>query len=401
MKILIVHNHYQQVGGEHVAIQVQMALLREYGHTLIPYMRESNEINQYGLIRKALFFPNTFFSRRTYREIRALVERERPDIAHVHNVFPLISPAAYHALHDAGVPIVQTLHNFRLMCSNALFYTHNQICERCKGGNTLHAIRLKCYRQSTLLSALYATTIGLHRRFGTWGLIDRFIALTEFTQQKMLESGLAPHHKIAVLGNTLTEPLPKPGSFEAREPYFVFLGRLSHEKGVDILLDAMQGIEGITLKILGSGPQRPQLEAQIERLGLRHVEFLDHIVGEEKWHILRQATALVLPSVCYEQFPFTALESLTVGTPVVASNIGGLPYIVDDGKTGLLFEAGNSNDLHNKLLWIIEHQQEALEMGRRGVQAARKRWSAMAHYDGLMKIYQDVIESRATEIHLS
>jgi len=159
VKILIVHNHYQQPGGEQMAVEAQVSLLRERGHRVILYMRNNAEIERYGLWQKVIFFPKTIFSRRTYREIRALVMRERPDVAHVHNVFPLISPSVYWALKDSGVPVIQTVHNFRFLCPNALFYTHGRICERCKYGNTLHAVRWKCYRQSYILSTLYASLL--------------------------------------------------------------------------------------------------------------------------------------------------------------------------------------------------------------------------------------------------
>ena len=184
MKILLVHNNYQQVGGEKAAVESQIELLRRHQHQVLPFIKESLDIKGYRLAAKIALLPRTFYSRQAYHQVRSLVKQERPDLAHVHNVFPLISPSVYRALAAAGVPIIQTVHNFRFLCPNALFYTHGQICERCKHGQTLHAVHLKCYRQSYLLSALYALTIGLHRRWGTFQRIDQFIALTNFTAQK-------------------------------------------------------------------------------------------------------------------------------------------------------------------------------------------------------------------------
>jgi glycosyltransferase involved in cell wall biosynthesis len=390
VKILIVHNHYQQPSGEQMAVEAQVSLLRERGHRVILYMRSNAEIERYGLWQKVIFFPKTIFSRRTYREIRALVMRERPDVAHVHNVFPLISPSVYWALKDSGVPVIQTVHNFRFLCPNALFYTHGRICERCKYGNTLHAVRWKCYRQSYILSGLYAFTIGLHRRAGTFNLIDQFIALTEFTAQKLVESRLTTQDKISVLGNFLPDPLPAPGSFDKREPYVVYLGRLSPEKGVEILLDAVTGLPDLRVKIAGDGPQTGVLQTIARQQGLQQVEFLGRVAGEEKWGLLRHATAVVVPSVCYEAFPFVVLESLAAGTPVVASNLGSLPYVVEDGKSGLLFRAGDSQDLREKLAWLVQHPSEALQMGRYGRQVVEKRFSASAHYEELMQIYSSL-----------
>ena len=390
IRILVIHNHYQQLGGEQVAVEAQVSLLRERGHEVILYTRDNTEIEHYELSQKVSFFPKTIFSRRTYREIQALVARQRPDVAHVHNVFPLISPSVYRALKDSRVPVVQTVHNFRFLCPNALFYRHGRICERCKYGNTLHAVRWKCYRQSYLLSGLYALTIGLHRRAGTLNLIDRFIALTEFTAQKLVESGLTTQDKISVLGNFLPNPLPSPGSFETREPYVVYLGRLSPEKGVEVLLDAVTGLPDLRVRIAGDGPQFGVLRAIARQRGLQQVEFLGRVVGEEKWELLRHATAVAVPSVWYEIFPFAVLESLAAGTPVVASNLGSLPYVVEDGKSGLLFRAGDSQDLREKLAWLVQHPAEALQMGRYGRQVVEKKYSAEAHYDKLMEIYAEV-----------
>ena len=392
MKILIVHNHYQQPGGEQMAVEAQVSLLRERGHSVILYMRNNAEIERYGLWQKVIFFPKTIFSRRTYREIRALVMRERPDVAHVHNVFPLISPSVYWALKDSGVPVIQTVHNFRFLCPNALFYTHGRICERCKYGNTLHAVRWKCYRQSYILSTLYALTVGLHRRAGTFNLIDQFIALTEFTAQKLVESRLTTQDKISVLGNFLPDPLPAPGSFDKREPYVVYLGRLASEKGVEILLDAVTGLPDLRVKIAGDGPQTGVLQTIARQQGLQQVEFLGRVVGDEKWELLRNATAVVVPSVCYEAFPFAPLESMGVGTPVLASDLGSLLYVVEDGKSGLLFRAGDSQDLREKLAWLVQHPAEALKMGRYGRQSVEVRYSASAHYEDLMRIYQEFVK---------
>jgi len=390
VRILLLHNQYQQPGGEQVAVEAQVSLLRERSHKVLLYTRHNAEIERYGLLQKAAFFPAAVFSRCTYHEIRTVVARERPDVAHVHNVFPLISPSVYRALKDSGVPVVQTVHNFRFLCPNALFYTHGRICERCKYGNTLHAVQWRCYRQSYLLSGLYALTIGLHRRAGTFNLIDRFIALTEFTAQKLVESGLKTQDKISVLGNFLPDPLPSPGSFEERESYVVYLGRLSPEKGVEVLLNAVTGLPELRVKIAGDGPRSGALQAIAQQRGLPQVEFLGRVVGEEKWELLRHATAAVVPSVWYEAFPFAALESLAAGTPVVASNLGSLPYVVEDKKSGLLFQAGNSQDLREKLAWLVQHPAEALQMGRYGRQSVEKKYSAEVHYDKLMEIYAEV-----------
>jgi glycosyltransferase involved in cell wall biosynthesis len=392
VKILIVHADYQRPGGEFLAVRHHIDLLRSRGENVVVYLRDNAEIFSYGLGRKAAFFGNTLYNRITYHEVRELVKRERPDIAHVHNVFPLVSPSVYHALKNAGIPVVQTIHNYRFLCPNGLFYRQGLICERCKYGNTFHAVRSRCYRQSFILSTLYALTIALHRQCGTFGAIARFIALTGFMAGKLSESGFAPADKISILGNFLPDPLPQIEEHTANPPYLLFLGRLSPEKGLKTLLDSMVGLSGIGLKVAGDGPQAEELMAFARDTGLGCVEFLGHISGYTKWKLLKGALATVVPSVCYEAFGLSAIESLAAGTPVVASRLGGLASIIQHGQNGLLFEAGNGEDLRNKLIWLLEHPEETLTMGRHGRADTRLLYSASRHYEELKNIYRDLID---------
>ncbi len=390
MRILVVHDRYQQLGGEQAAVEAQTALLRARGHEVVLYGRDNAEVKQYDVWQQAAFFPAAVFSQRTYQDIKSFAARNRPDVAHIHNVFPLISPSVYRALQDAQIPTIQTVHNFRFLCPNGLFYTHGQICERCKHGNTLHAVRLKCYRQSYFLSALYALTIATHRRWGTFETIDRFIALTEFTAQKLTEGKLTTREKISVLGNFLPDPLPTPNLAGKREPYVVYLGRLSFEKGVQVLIETMAGLPDLNLKILGDGPLAGSLQELARESGSRNIEFLGYVGGEAKWQILRNAMAAVIPSVCYENFPLAALESMAVGTPVVASNLGSLPYVIEDGKNGLLFKAGDRLDLQRKLAGLMIQPSEVAAIGVDGCKSIELRFSAESHYRQLMAIYREV-----------
>lgn len=391
MKVLLVHNYYRQAGGERAAVQAQIKLLSSYGHGVIQYMRDSSEIDRYGLAQKAMFFPRTVYCSQTRREIQALIKDEQPALVHVHNVFPLISPSVYSAINAMNVPVVQTVHNFRFLCPNALFYTHEHVCERCKYGQTRHAVRWKCYRQSYSLSALYALTIGLHRRWDTFQRIDRWIALSSFSKQKLVESRVAKETNVSVLGNPLPDPMPSPGSFEKREPYFVYMGRLSPEKGVHVLLEAISQTPDLKLKVLGIGPQARHLKTLVEQKGLQHIEFMGYVSGETKWDTLRKAQALIIPSLCYENFPISALESLCAGTPVIASDLGSLPQLVQDGKSGLLFTPGDARALQRKLTWLTAHPETALVMGHYGRQLAETRYRSQVHYEQLVRIYDEVL----------
>lgn len=391
MKILLVHNYYQQRGGEFVAVKAQISLLKSKGLPLVTYLKDNAAIDEFGARQRIKLLKNALFNSQVYQEISSLIEDQRPDVAHVHNVFPLLSPTVYYALRDQSIPIVQTVHNFRFLCPNGLFYTHNCICEKCKFGNTLHAIRLKCYRQSYILSSLYATIIGLHRRIGTFSLIDRFIALTEFTANRLIESQLTTSDSISVLGNFLSDPLPKTAEATSAEPYIVFMGRLSREKGVQIAIRAMLDLPEVTLKIFGSGPQLSRLRNIVKEHGLNNVEFLGYIEGDRKWDILRHARATLIPSLCYETFSITALESMSVATPVIGSRLGSLPFVVEDGQSGLLFTPGDPNDLVDKISYLIQDRKKAIKMGKYGRDVVEQKYTAMSHYETLVSIYTSVL----------
>jgi glycosyltransferase involved in cell wall biosynthesis len=395
LKILAIHNYYSQEGGENSVFRSQVNMLRKRGNLVGEYVRDSREIEDYKFSEKAAFFKTTFYASRTEEEIGEIVNREAPDVAHVHNVFPLVSPSVYIALEKAKIPIIQTLHNFRFLCPNGLFYTGGKVCELCKMGNTVHSIPRKCYRNSYTLSLLYATTIGCHRLAGTFEKIDHFIALSRFSAQKYLESGLFGAEKLSILGNFLPDPVQEPGSFTERENYLLYIGRLSSEKGVHVLLEALEGMPDTPVKVLGEGPQREELVRKAKQYQLNQVEFLGYLKGELKWDILRKAKATVIPSVCYENFPLTAVESMAVGTPVIASRLGGLSDLIDDNRTGYLFDPENPNDLRKCIDYIFMHPLASLNAGRAAREEFLDKYTEEKIGQQLESIYIQVINKKA------
>ena len=394
MKILLCHNFYQQRGGEDSGVLAVKGLLQQKGHEVISYVEHSREIEKYGVLQKIGFFPRTVFSVRTYRRLCRIAAQEKPDIAHVHNVFPLLSPALYVALKRNGIPIVQTVQNFRLMCINGLFLRDERICERCRTGKFFSGFRFKCYRNSYTLSGLYALTIGSHRRWGTFNLIDRFAVVSQFAAMKIAESGVADISKISILENFLLTPLPEYGEADFANPYIVYMGRLSREKGIFTLLKAVGGLPSLRLKVMGSGPLREAIEEYIRHHRLGNVEMLGFVDGEEKYRILRGALCCVVPSEWYETFGFVVIESAAVGTPVVASRIGGLTGIISDGETGFFFAPGNSAELRDKLKVLAASPELVRNIGRQARQRAQARHTSDAHYETLMNIYGSVMKPR-------
>jgi len=388
MRILIVHGGYQQFGGEDSVVRAERELLERHGDEVFFYSRHNDEIKEFNAIDKANFFPQTVYSWKSSAEIEDTVHRLRPDVAFVHNVYPLISPSVYHKLHALGVPAVQVLHNFRPFCPNGFYYTQGQICEACKGGNYLNAVRKRCFRDSYALSGLYALTLGSNRLAGMVNKISGFICLTEFFKIKMQEAGV-PDSKLFVRPNFVYAP-PLPSGSGAVGQYALFLGRLSPEKGCWTLIHAFERMPQVPLKILGTGPQEQELKDYVRQKGIGNIEFLGFKSGDEKWQVLRNALCLVVPSEWYENFPVTVLEAFMASKPVIAARMGGLPYIVEDGQSGLLFEAGQVDQLVKKVQQLSHNPAEALRMGARGRFLSETKYGPEQGYANLMSIFSQV-----------
>jgi len=387
MKVLLVHGAYQQFGGEDSVVRAEKELLERHGDEVLLYSRHNDEIKEFSAAQKANFFPQTVYSRKTTREIRNAVRSFKPDVAFVHNVYPLISPSVYHELHSMGVPAVQVLHNFRPFCPNGFFYTQGKVCEDCKGGNYLNAIRKRCYKDSYLLSGLYALTLGANRLAGMVNKITAFICLTEFFKIKMLEAGV-PETKLFVRPNFVYAPPLSPPASDGK--YAIYMGRLSPEKGCWTLIRAFEQLPQVPLKILGTGPMEPELQDYVRRKGIGNIQFLGFKSGEEKWQLLRNSMCLVGPSEWYENFPVTVLEAYMAAKPVIASRMGGLPYIVEDGQSGLLFEAGKVNELIEKIQRLVDDRASASHMGACGRRLSETKYGPEQGYSNLMKIFSQV-----------
>jgi glycosyltransferase involved in cell wall biosynthesis len=386
MKVLLIHDFYQQYGGEDAAVLAERKLLEEHGDAVTPYTRHNDEIKSYNLQEKVKFFPDTIYSLRTRRELRALVTASRPDVAYIHNVFPLVSPSVYHTLHRLRIPMVQVVHDFRFWCPDGWFYVRGKICERCKHGNYLNAVRYRCYRDSYTLSALYSASIGLNRLGGVLRKISAFICLTEFAKLKLLEAGV-PEDKLFIKPNFIdAAPVtPCPGVGD----YVAYLGRLSSEKGVWTLVRAFEALKGPLLKIIGTGPLETALKDYVRQRGITNIEFAGFKSWKEKWELLKNSLFVVVPSE-FEMFPIAVLEAYAAGKPVVASDIGGLPHVVRNGKHGMLFRPGSVADLAEKVRYLLERPAQIEAMGRYGRQSVETEYGPDRAYTTLMGIFDKV-----------
>jgi len=381
MRIICVHNAYQHRGGEDTVVESEIALLRAHGHAVETYTRSNDEvagISSLGLARQ------TLWSDRTMREIAALIARFRPDVIHAHNTFPLISPALYWAATRADVPVVQTLHNFRLMCLNALFLRDGSVCEDCMGHVPWRGVARACYRGSRPASVALAGMLALHRGLGTYrNKVARYIALNDFCRNKFIEGGL-PAERVVVKPNFVDFDAPGPGLRAG----LLFVGRLSAEKGVATLAEAMRRLPDAALRVVGDGPEAGLLD------GVQGVIRLGGQPGNAVRQEMSRALALVVPSIWYENFPRTIVEAFASGLPVIASRIGALADIVTDGKTGLLFNSADPVDLADKMAWALVHPREMAEMGRNARAQYEAAFSPEVNYRCLISIYDEARAER-------
>lgn len=381
MRILIAHNAYQHRGGEDTVVEAEAELLRTHGHAVEFYSRSNDDV---GGMASLVLARETLWSGRTVRDVTDMIGRFRPHVIHVHNTFPLISPSLYWAAARAGVPVVQTLHNFRLMCLNALFLREGKVCEDCMGTLPWRGVARGCYRGSQAASAALAAMLTLHRGIGTYRRkVARYIALNEFCRRKFVEGGL-PAERVVVKPNFVDFAAPEP----VDRAGFLFVGRLSAEKGVATLAAAMALPHGIQLRVAGDGPEAPLLD------GLAGVTRLGSLPGGAVRREMGRAVALVVPSICYENFPRTIAEAFACGLPVIASRIGALADIVTDGETGLLFEPGDSQDLADKLAWAQANPGRMAEMGLKARAQYEAEFSAEVNYRRLLEIYESALVER-------
>jgi len=349
MKILLIHNFMQSSApsGEGVAFENDRRLLERGGHEVFTYTRHNDSIDK-TLISRANAAVSLFWSRSAYRDIAALIRRHRPDVAHFHNTFPLLSVSGYRACRAQGIPVIQTLHNYRLICPGGLLTREGKPCSKCIDGSLLSAVQHACYRHSRITSGLVAAMLAENRARGVYRRdVDCYICLTESARQRFIHGGL-PESKLFVRPNGLVSP-PALGNGDGG--FALFVGRLTPEKGVGTLLSAWEGID-YPLRIVGDGSLRTQLQQQAVRTPAK-VTFEGLRSHDEVAALMQAATLLVIPSEWYEGFPVTVLEALACGTPLVVSAIGALDELIEAPTNGLKFTAGDSADLRRTVLQLL------------------------------------------------
>jgi glycosyltransferase involved in cell wall biosynthesis len=388
MKILLCHNYYQQSGGEDSAFAAEAGLLEGKGHEVIRFTLHNNAIDQMGRLEVAR---RTLWNSESYRTLREVMRRERPRVMHCTNTFPLISPAAYSAAREEGVAVVQGLHNYRLFCANSLFLRDGRVCEDCLGKTVpWPALRHSCYRESRAATAVVAAlqiSLRLNRKWDR--SVDLYIALTEFSRNKFIEGGIHPE-QIAVKPNfVFPDPGPRPG----RGGYLVFVGRLSNEKGIESLLAAWARLpRPVPLKIIGDGPMAHVVGQAVENI--RGIEWLGRRSPKEVLAVIGDAEGLVVPSICYENFPRAIAEAFATGTPVIGSRMGAMAELVADGRTGVTYEPGNPDALAAAVVEFLADAPGRARMRQAARQEYEQKYTPEKNYRLLMTIYERAIAVR-------
>jgi glycosyltransferase involved in cell wall biosynthesis len=384
MKLLIAHNYYRQSGGEDEVFHRECELLRSAGHEVLEYTSDNSDIEEGGILNKARLAARTLWAWDSAAGLRSLLRRESPDVVHFHNTFPLISPAAYYACQAEGIPVVQSLHNSRLMCPAATFYREGTACHDCLGRSVAWpGVVRACYHDSRFQTAVVAGMVASHRILGTWHeQVDAYIVFTEFYRQKFISTGLQPERLFVKPHFLVTDP----GTKQSAGDYALFLGRLAPEKGIPTLLKAWQSLRHIPLQIAGQGSMRGDVEQFAEKNS--SVRLLPHLSQKECFDLIKGARFLVWPSEGYnETFGLVAIEAFACGTPVIATGIGAMKEIIEDRWSGLHFTPGDANDLALKVSWAWSHPTEMEAMGRAARSDYEAKYTAEINYRLLMEIY--------------
>ncbi len=379
MRILVAHNAYHYRGGEDTVVDAEVSLLRRHGHEVRLYRRDNAELEHMPRLHAGL---SAIWSRRTVDDLARLEREFAPQLIHAHNTFPLISPSLYGAARRLGIPVVQTLHNFRLLCPQAMLLREGRGCTDCVGRFPWRGVLHRCYRQSRLQTGVVAAMLGVHRLAGTWRRdVQRYIALNQMCRDLFVAGGL-PAEKMTIKPNFVERPTPPAA---ARRAGGMFIGRLSSEKGIVTLAAALRRLPGMQIDVYGSGPLRELVE---RTPGIRYCGFQPPEVLRERMH---RAAYLVVPSTGIESFGLVAVEAFACGTPVIASGHGGLREIVVDRKNGLLFRPGDADDLGRALCEAERNPDDMRRMGAEAYQDYLAHYTPERNYELLMRIYDEAI----------
>ncbi len=402
MNLLLINKFFWRKGGSEAVYFGEMELLKNHGHQIIPFAMQdernfpSDYANYFvsnvdyentGFMGKLTAAARIVFSIEARQRMAHLLRDHKVDVAHFHIFQHQISPSVFGPLRETGVPLVLTLHDLKPICPSYLMYTNGHTCEDCKGRKFYNCVLNSCTKNSRFKSMVNMVEMYFHYFMRYYQNVDRYIAVSEFYRQKMIEFGFSPE-QIAHIPNFIdTEKFRYTGRDDG---YGLYFGRLSHEKGLDTLLEACTTNRKIPMVIAGTGPAEEELKTKARSLELDHVSFVGYKSGRELIKLLEGASFTILPSECYENCPMSILESLAVGTPVIGSRSGGIPELIEEEQDGLSFETGNPGDLADKMNKLWSGMNLRAEMGKRGAEKIQARYTPDTHYENLSSVYAEL-----------
>ena len=349
-KVLIVHNYYQIPGGEDTVVANEKKMLEEHGHKVILYSRHNSELNSISKIKKLMLPISTVFNLKTYRDIKKLIQTENIEIVHVHNTLNMISPSVYYAAFSCKVPVVQTVHNFRMLCPGATFFRDGKVCEECITQGLFCAVKHKCYRGSRIQTLACVISTWIHRMLGTYKKLN-YICLTVFNREKLLCLKQIDEKRVFVKPN-FVQPEESIVPYQKRKDQMIYVGRLEEIKGVEVLLKAWKllGDDAPELLVCGKGPLEAWCRDYIEKNQLSKIKMLGFVPNDQVRKKIGESKALILPTQVYEGFPMTIAEAYACGTPVIGSDLGNTGSLIEEGKSGWKFQHTSEKALADAVL---------------------------------------------------
>jgi glycosyltransferase involved in cell wall biosynthesis len=400
MKIVNVNQNHYVRGGSDAYYFALGDLLASDGHTVVSFAssQAKNEFSEW-----SSYFPDPvdfetpaptdalrfIYSPSAARSMERLVREQRPDLAHLHIYYGQLTGSILAPLRRQGIPVVQTLHEYKIVCPTSHLISNGRVCEDCNGSNFFNAVINRCNRGSLVRSSLSAIETFVSRRLGAIDHVDHFLAVSDFLRDKVISLGV-PADKVTTVHNFIDVSRFSPSS--AVGSYVLYFGRLERMKGISTLLQAMERLPDVKLLIVGDGKDRVLFETTVQLSGQRNVEFLGFRRGEELHRLIRGSLCTVTPSEWFETFGLTLVESFALGRPVVCSNMGGMPEIVSHGDDGLIFESGDVAQLAEHLGWMARNPVEAAAMGGRGRGKVERKFGAPAHLAALNALYGRVVK---------
>lgn len=387
MRILQLHNEYRFHGGEDVVVNLECELLRNHGHEVIQWIVRNEDPADLKLKDKIRVAIDSVWSKSAVRKVKQLIAEHRPEIVHVHNTLAVLSPAVFSACQESGVPVVATLHNYRLLCPGGLLYRNQSSCHQCTAKKIAWpAVVHGCYR-SRAQSAVLVASLTFHKVLKTFREnVDLFITPSEFARQKFIEFGIAPEQIISKPNFARAATVDEPED----HGFFLYAGRLTESKGIETLLRVWRTLdETIPLKIVGDGP----LNSSMHPLP-KNVEWLGEVSHQKVIELIQKSSCLIFPSEWFETFGMSVIEAFSASKPVIASNTGAHGELIDDGETGWHFVAGDMSDLRQKVEFAWRNPMERIRRGRLAKQSFDRRYSPERNYLQLVEIYRSTIRNK-------